>query len=425
MIERHQPANSETVACVLCPGIDDAAESFGPQVANALSNELHRLLAGLARENHFTITRRGSSEWAVEFKPTQRAPDALTEMIQELSSPIDVGGIKLFAGPHAGLVCAGDGGRSQTVQTSRARAAARHARRIGAPVVRWDRALSTRQRHRSEILADFHHALSRDHLGLVYQPKCHLPTAKIAGAEALLRWSHPRLGQIPANDYIHLVEASALIRPLTTWALATASHAWASAPPALAAGRVAVNLPPASIVDHGFEELIVEAITDHDVDPNHIQIEITERGVGGPEPRLIRGLAFLADLGFTLALDDFGTGQSSLGLLRHLPTHEIKIDRAFVTGIENDPINRAIVEGCVAIGRSLGTTVCAEGIETEVEFTTVRDLGCEVGQGYLIGAPGDIHEWDRQIRQVTGLARNAEQPRVPRADGPPPAAESR
>jgi diguanylate cyclase (GGDEF)-like protein len=247
-------------------------------------------------------------------------------------------------------------------------------------------------RLRVEMELALRYALERDELLLHYQPVVSLQTGTVVGAEALLRWAHPRLGLVPPLDFIPVAEETGLIVEIGEWVVSEALRElarWRT----LRAGQglpdlwVSVNvsgrqLRDASLVDHVRTEL-----ARLDVPAEQLVLEITETAMMADEDVAAGLLDRLRGLGLTLAVDDFGTGYSSLGYLRRFPVSKVKIDRAFVAGIEHDAEDAEIVRAVVAMSLAMRLDVVAEGIETEGQWDLLRSLGVQLGQGWQFGRP--------------------------------------
>jgi EAL domain-containing protein (putative c-di-GMP-specific phosphodiesterase class I) len=219
----------------------------------------------------------------------------------------------------------------------------------------------------------------------------------VVGAEALLRWAHPKRGFVPPGDFIPLAEQTGLIRPLTRWVLDRAAgeaRAWERA------GRqipVAVNISARSLHDSRIVDDVEEALLTHDLRSDRLQIEVTESAVMADAVRAADVLSNLASRGVTVAIDDFGTGYSSLGLLRKLPVHELKIDKSFVIGMAGEGgEDTAIVRSTADLAHNLGLNVVAEGVEDQWTLDLLASFGCDQAQGYHIARPmpgGDFGGW--------------------------------
>ena len=261
--------------------------------------------------------------------------------------------------------------------------------------------LSQREAHRSDqrngLERDLREALAADDLGIGYQPIVRTADGVVTGVEALLRWTHPRRGPVPASTAIATAERSGLINELGQWVLqrSAADRArWLADVPDTDLD-LAVNVSGRQLLSHGFCEEVAGVLTKTGMPPAALVLEVTENILIEDGDRAITVLQDLKKLGVRLALDDFGTGFSSLSYLRRLPVDVVKIDRAFVTDLKNGPEAEAIVAAVTGMAHQLGFTVVAEGVETQAERDHIAGIGCEYSQGfYYAGAmpPGTIGE---------------------------------
>ncbi|MGI8591737.1 MAG: EAL domain-containing protein [Nakamurella sp.] len=249
---------------------------------------------------------------------------------------------------------------------------------------------------RLELLADLRAALRTDpdQFLLHYQPKIDLNTGAIVGTEALVRWQHPRLGFIGPDRFIPLTEATDLIDELTPLVL---NGALAECAKWTAQGHrvsVAVNLSARNIENPQLPQLVAHALRTHRVDPAQLILEITDSSAMGDPKQTMPVLHQLNELGLSLSLDDFGTGHSSLSYLQQLPVTEVKIDRSFVSGLNSadSASSRALVRSIAGLSKNLKLRVVAEGVEDEEQLAEVRELGCDIAQGYYISRPVPAHE---------------------------------
>jgi EAL domain-containing protein (putative c-di-GMP-specific phosphodiesterase class I) len=227
---------------------------------------------------------------------------------------------------------------------------------------------------------------------LHYQPIVELPTQRIVGTEALVRWNHPSRGLLAPGEFINAAEQSGLIVALGTWVLRAACQQTGEWQRRLTHGEpllVAVNLSPLQLADRELVAKVFQAVNDSQIDPTSLCLEITESSVIGNHEAVLPTLNGLRALGTSLALDDFGTGFSSLSHLRQLPVNIVKIDRSFVDGLdnENEPSNAAIVLAIVDLAHALGMSVTAEGVETASQLHHLEVIGSDRAQGYLLGRP--------------------------------------
>ncbi len=241
---------------------------------------------------------------------------------------------------------------------------------------------------RLALQGELRRALEGNELQLYYQPKVDLKTRTVVGAEALLRWAHPKRGFVPPAEFIPDAEKTGLIRPLTRWVLDRAAgeaRGWERA------GRlipVAVNVSARSLHDGRIVDDVEEVLLTHDLRSDRLLIEVTESAVMSDEGRAAAVLLSLSSRGVTVAIDDFGTGYSSLGLLRGLPVHELKIDKSFVIGMAGERgEDTAIVRSTADLAHNLGLNVVAEGVEDQWTLDLLATFGCDQAQGYHIARP--------------------------------------
>ena len=218
--------------------------------------------------------------------------------------------------------------------------------------------------------------------------------AAVIGAEALIRWPHPTEGLVPPDEFIPIAERTGLIGPLTDFVLDTAlaqCRHWHQVGWDLS---IAVNLSARSLLDPELVDRINHALRRSGVPPSKLVLEITETSVMAEPDRALHVLDQLAALGITLAIDDFGTGYSSLTYLKRLPVSEVKIDKSFVLNMHDDENDAVIVRSTVDLARNLGLRTIAEGVETTAAWNTLRTIGCDIAQGYLISRPLPAERFD-------------------------------
>jgi EAL domain-containing protein (putative c-di-GMP-specific phosphodiesterase class I) len=266
-------------------------------------------------------------------------------------------------------------------------------------------------------------AIEREQFRLVYQPKADMRTGSIVGVEALARWNHPR-GTITPSEFVPLAERrESVIQKLTDWTLVAAveqAQQWQQDGHEL---TVAVNLSPKSAIDPALAEKIESLLDRFEVSPARIQLELTETAVFAvADPgRVNEALSQLADMGIVIALDDFGTGYSSLSRLRDLPIHKVKIDKSFVSHMDKRPQDALIVRSVIALAKSLHLRVVAEGVESEVVWRRLSDLGCDLAQGHYLSKPlppGELIAWVRQWDELYAEAHRMADELLERRMGP-------
>ncbi len=258
---------------------------------------------------------------------------------------------------------------------------------------------------RATLEHDLRRAIERSELVLHYQPMVNLASGRVVGMEALLRWQHPSRGLIPPLAFIPLAEETGLILPIGRWVLETACaqlRDWQRRLPAAAGLGLSINLSARQFAQ---ADLVgtVAAILDHTrIDPAQVELEITESVVMDQSEASIERLRGLRGLGVRLALDDFGTGYSSLAYLRRLPLDTIKMDRSFVSGLGEEPLDLPIVRTVISLAHGLGIDVVAEGIETVGQHEALRALACDRGQGFWFARPLPAEAMERLLATATG-----------------------
>lgn len=249
-------------------------------------------------------------------------------------------------------------------------------------------AAAARTRHAGpshlRLQQDLAHAVERRQLSLQYQATFNVATREVVGQEALLRWTHPHLGEIRPSEFIPLAEGSGAIAQIGEWVL---DQALAEAATWDTPWRVAVNLSPVQFRQDNLVETVRGALLRHGLPAPRLELEITEGVLIDDTSRALTMLRALKQLGVGLALDDFGTGYSNLTYLRVLPLDRIKIDQSFVQDIGTSRQTDAIVRAIIAMGEALGLAVTAEGIETEAQLEFLRAHGCAEVQGFLLARP--------------------------------------
>jgi diguanylate cyclase (GGDEF)-like protein/PAS domain S-box-containing protein len=310
-------------------------------------------------------------------------------MVQEL--PIEISA-------SVGMAIAPDHGAEAEQLLRRADVAVQAARKFGggASVV-YSEEHEPHDPSRLALLSELRQALEADELLLHYQPKVDLKTRTVVGAEALLRWAHPKRGLVPPDEFIPLAEQTGLMRPLTRWVLMRAVKETKAFERDGRGLPVAVNVSARNLHDTEIIDDVADALLANDVPAERLQVEVTESAVMTDVGRAAAVLGGLTRRGVGVALDDFGTGQSSLGLLRRLPVEVLKIDRSFVKGMTGrGGEDTAIVRSTSDLAHNLGLTAVAEGVEDQWTLDALSGLGCDHAQGFYIARPmppSDLVRW--------------------------------
>ena len=254
----------------------------------------------------------------------------------------------------------------------------------------------------AQLLTSLQQALEEQRLHMVYQPKITLREGKLARVEALVRWEDPELGTIEPSRFVPMAEQHGLIDELTQWGLRTILRQWLDWCEEGIDTCIALNISALSLQHLDFPDLVERMCRALDVPTDRLVLELTE-GATQPLIKLMDTLTRFRIKGIGLAIDDFGTGYSSLMQLRHLPFTEVKIDQAFIADIDRSRDCRLIVQAISDLAHGLGLKATAEGVETVQQLRLIRELGCDLAQGYLIAQPMDpqaLGSWKRRFRRA-------------------------
>jgi EAL domain-containing protein (putative c-di-GMP-specific phosphodiesterase class I) len=273
-----------------------------------------------------------------------------------------------------------------------AASAAEDARSTEGSIALYSPANDTAHRRQYGLLRDFGAALEAgDQLRLVYQPRIALATGRCIGAEALLRWRHPRLGEVSPAEFIPIIEQTSFARPTTQWVLDAALDQISSWEVAGIAMAVSVNISAANLGEADLAERIQSGLGMRDLRPDRLEIELTESAIMDQPEQALATLRELAAAGICLAIDDFGTGHSSLAYLQRLPAQVVKIDQAFVRNLtEAAGPDLVLIETMIDLAHRLGYRVVEEGVESSEAAAVLARLGCEEAQGFLFARPMEV-----------------------------------
>jgi len=363
-------------------------EHLGYSVGDAVLTKMAARLAAVPSVNS-AVARLAADQFAA----FARLPDDVSlqawgaSLVMALADPVFVETQPIDITATLGLALAAAGATSADELMRCADLALERARREKRVLAVYETALKPEARDQLSLLGELRHAVEHDELRLFFQPKIELKSGRVSGAEVLLRWQHPTRGLLSPAEFIPFAEQTGFIRRLTRWTLnrAVAQGAlWHEAGSALA---LAVNISADDIGDAQLDSRVAGLLTRHQLPPALLTLELTESGFIEDPERALRMLDAIAALGVSLSIDDFGTGYSSLSHLARMPVHELKIDRSFVQGLESDAEFAHVVRSAIDMGHGLGLKVVAEGIETENAAARLRELGCDIAQGYLYAKP--------------------------------------
>ncbi|MEM6613368.1 MAG: EAL domain-containing protein, partial [Cyanobacteria bacterium P01_C01_bin.72] len=264
-----------------------------------------------------------------------------------------------------------------------------------------------RRSNNLELESELHYALERRQLEIFYQPKLELQSNQIVGAEALIRWNHPKMGRIEADKFIPLAEDIGLIRPIGEWVLRNACRQlriWHDA--GFANLKMGVNLSSSQFRQLDLFHKITQILFDMSLDAQYLELELTETILVENIKANVQRLSLLKKLGISIALDDFGTGYSSLGYLQQFPFDVLKIDRCFIRNTDSNEINAVITQGIIDMAHQLGLKVVAEGVETKAEFNFIKQAKCDAFQGHLFSRPLSAREFQQLATKQLTIAKN-------------------
>ncbi|KFN44916.1 putative bifunctional diguanylate cyclase/phosphodiesterase [Arenimonas oryziterrae] len=403
-------ANSGELA-LLFIDLDDfkrVNDTLGHEVGDDVLSQLS-VRVRVALESHGAkgseIARFGGDEFIVLFLGDDiRATSArLAEaLIEEIQRPLVLQGKQVFLGASVGITLfpfdasnAGQLLKNADIAMYQAKVAGKNCYRF------YSRAMDQAVERRVQLEQELRGAWERGELTVLYQPIFHLTDGRITGAEALLRWQHPRLGMVPPSVFIEVAEQSGLIEVLGRHVLETACHdaaQWSQA--AGAKPFVSVNISPRQLRSGELPDVVGHSLKTSGLLPQQLHLELTETAVLSDEAQASALLSRVRATGVKVWLDDFGTGFSGLSHLRRVPVDGVKIDRSFVADVLRDPDDLALTTAIIAMAHSLGITVVAEGIETEGQYAILRERGCDQGQGFWLGRPMSADDLARKFQDA-------------------------
>ncbi|WP_164710183.1 putative bifunctional diguanylate cyclase/phosphodiesterase [Euzebya pacifica] len=323
------------------------------------------------------------------------ASSRVERMLAAIAQPMQVEGLDLHITASAGVMLVTNHDRpSADVVITQANDALAAAKQQGrARFLVHDDDVRTTATDRLHVETSLRRALAEQRLRVAYQPIRDMRAGRIAGAEALARWDDPELGTVTPERFMPVARDSGLVEPLTRFVLDRAvadAAAWRASSGVDV--HVAVNLSAQDLSRRNLATEIATTLSGHGLPPRALRLEIVETILVEADDRVRRNLSDLRDLGISLGIDDFGTGWSSMSYLKHLPIDFVKIDKSFVMGLGTDREDTAIVRAVVGLAKSLDLTVVAEGIEHPTQMRLLTELGCDLGQGFLIGhaEPADV-----------------------------------
>jgi diguanylate cyclase (GGDEF)-like protein len=376
---------------------DSLGHAAGDELLTGISRRLEQSLRTTDTIARFagecTLARLGGDEFTILLAGVRNTADArmiAERLVSAVAKPFELEGREVVVTASIGLVMADARYQRAEDMVRDADTAMYRAKDRGkARCEIFDLSMLAAAEERLLIESDLRHALERAEFHLHYQPIVSLSDERLCGFEALVRWQHPKRGLVPPNGFIPVAEETGLIIPIGLWVLAEACRqmrAWDAEFPECASLIVNVNLSARQCLHPTLVSDVAEVLKETGLPPERLKLEITESLVLEGSDEVIAILTALRGLGVQLGLDDFGMGYSALSYLQRLPVQTLKIDRAFVSGIQNAG-NFEIVRAILALASGLSMNVTAEGVETAAQAARLKDMSCEFGQGYFFNRP--------------------------------------
>lgn len=384
----------------------DVNDTLGHPVGDLLLIELGRRLVGVIRKSD-TIARLGGDEFAVVLPAVsdiQRARRVSSRMLRAIQEPFQLDGLSIEVGASIGIALFPQHALKKEALLRCADVAMYDAKTGSASIALYDSENDHNSIRHLTLTGELRRAIEEKHLYLEYQPKVDLTTGHICGAEALARWDHPTLGAIPPEEFIPQAERTGHMTALTQLTLSTAFQQLAKWCRNALDIHMAINISARSLHDSSLPSMLAELLARWNVDAHLISLEITESAIMIDPEQALKVVRRIAKMGIHLSIDDFGTGYSSLAYLSRLPVRELKIDKSFVVELINRREDAVIVQSTIDLAHNLDMRVVAEGAESEPILIRLRELGCDLAQGYFLGRPMTGDDLARRAsRSAVGL----------------------
>ena len=386
---------NETLMAILfidCDRFKPINDTLGHVIGDELLISIAKRLNENLRDSD-TVCRVSGDEFAIILEDIKHisAVDRIAQnILDSIAEPHHLKGHKIFTTVSIGITVYPIDEKDADGLLTSADIAMYYAKKNGGNQYEYFNAdMSKRSKQRLTLEHDLHDALTNNELEIYYQTFNTIDSErKIIGVEALLRWHHPKQGTISPNNFISIAENTGLIVPIGEWVLITACKQikeWESQ--GLSTVTINVNLSPRQFMDSNLVAAVKTALDISGIEPNQLNLEITESTAMYSINKTIEILHSLKDLGVYISIDDFGTGFSSLSYLQQMPIDNLKIDRSFIKNIHHSDKDQAFVQAIVTMAHTLGMKTIAEGVELEEQFTFLKKIGCEVAQGYLFSKP--------------------------------------
>jgi diguanylate cyclase (GGDEF)-like protein len=375
-------------------------DALGHDLGDLLLVEVGRRLRETLRDARDQVVRMGGDEFGVLLPgaDAQKACGVAQRIADALDRPMSLEGQMVDVSASMGISAFPEHGSDAQALMRHADVAMYQAKRHNSGAEIYDPRHHERNVERLSLLTELRHAVEHDELVLYYQPKVAMVPGRQHHVEALVRWIHPARGFIPPFEFIPFAEQTGYIKAITLWVMNSAIRQcgiW------LRAGievNVSLNISARDLLNPDLPASFIEMLRRHGCESRLITLEITESAVLDDPLRALANLQALRDTGCLLSIDDYGTGYSSLSYLKQMPVSEMKIDRSFVMNLVENPNDEIIVRSTIELAHNMGLKVTAEGVETEAVFERLRELGCDLAQGYLISKPIAVDALEKWFR---------------------------
>ncbi len=384
-------------------------DTLGHDVGDHVLREVSRRFSAAVGDRGF-LARIGGDEFNVVLDRCDEAGATAfaLRLAESLRTPIDAQGVALDIGVSIGIARYPEHARDPMTLLRRADVAMYVAKRNVTPYELYDEERDAHSVRKLAMVARLRAAIGTSELLLKYQPKVELRSRRAESVEALIRWEHPALGSIGPGEFIPLAESTDLVRPLTEWTVRqalTQAEEWRRQGLGL---RIAVNLSARLLQDAEFPQRLEALLAECHALPGSLELEITESAMMVDPARALRAVREIARLGIPITIDDYGTGFSSLGYLRDLPVHALKLDKSFITDMKTREDNRVIVTSTVLMAHALHLEVIAEGVEDEWTVRYLAEAGCDHAQGFVYAPALSAAECLAWVRRFNGSAPRAQ-----------------
>ncbi len=373
------------VALLDLDGFKEVNDRLGHQTGDSLLQGVADRLAKSAPKNA-VVARLGGDEFAVLIPDDGASEANVLERVHAIRNaicePIEVDGFHLSVGVSIGMAMIPTHGRTAEDLLGAADVAMYRAKRFRTGVESYQIRAARTERGRLGLVGELANALEQEQLSIHYQPLVSLSDGTPRGAEALLRWHHPTFGDVPPDEFITLAEHTDIIGPLTQFVLDRSTRDWTTI--ADAGMRISINVSARNLQDRRFPTSVLRTLELQGLPTSCLEIEITESAIASEPERSMFAISELREAGVSVAIDDFGTGYSSFAMLRDFTVDRLKIDASFISGIAHSQRQQHLVRAIVGLAQRLQIETVAEGIESHESWVTLAELGCDIGQGFLV-----------------------------------------